>query len=63
MTPSIKSVEELADVNLRETITEMLRLIEDASLFILSYESRSPWGELLVANSDFNVLSDQFRVW
>jgi hypothetical protein len=45
MTPSIKSIEELADVNLRETITEMLRLIEDASLFILDYESRSSWGE------------------
>jgi hypothetical protein len=45
MTPSIKSVEELADANLRETIEEMLRLIEDASLFILGYESRGSWGE------------------
>jgi hypothetical protein len=45
MTPSIKSVEEVADANLEETVTGMLNLIEDASLFILSYESRSSWGE------------------
>jgi hypothetical protein len=45
MTPSIESVEELADANLEETVTAMLNLIEDASLFILSYESRSSWCE------------------
>jgi hypothetical protein len=45
MTPSIKSIEELADANLEETVTAMLNLIEDASLFILSYESRSSLGK------------------
>jgi hypothetical protein len=45
MTPSIRSVEELADADLMETIAEMLRLIEDVSLFILNYELRSSWGE------------------
>jgi hypothetical protein len=58
MTPSIKSVEEIADANLRETITEMLRLIEDASLFILRYELRSSWGEWSLADTNVDALSD-----
>jgi hypothetical protein len=45
MTPTIKSVEELADDNLEETVAAMLNLIEDASFFILSFESRNSWGE------------------
>jgi hypothetical protein len=44
MTPSISIVTELADANLGETVTAMLNLIEDASLFILNYKSRSTWG-------------------
>jgi hypothetical protein len=45
MTPSIKSVEDLADANVEETVTAMLNLIEDASLFISGYKSRGSWCE------------------
>ncbi|QRV82528.1 hypothetical protein RhiJN_10543 [Ceratobasidium sp. AG-Ba] len=34
--PTIESVEKIADVNLRKTVVQMQKLIEDASLFILS---------------------------
>ncbi|KAG9127074.1 hypothetical protein FRC07_000758 [Ceratobasidium sp. 392] len=38
--PSIDSVKDLAGENLRETATDMLNLIEDASLFIMSCRPR-----------------------
>jgi hypothetical protein len=44
MTPSIAAVNGLANANLAETVIAMLNLIEDASLFILKYKSRSSWG-------------------
>jgi hypothetical protein len=44
-----------------ETIAEMLRLIEDASLFILNYGLRSSWGECLLATPDANPPSDCLR--
>ncbi|KAG9121214.1 hypothetical protein FRC07_002928 [Ceratobasidium sp. 392] len=40
MIPSVDSVKDLAGENLRETATDMLNLIEDASLFILSCRPR-----------------------
>ncbi|KAG8780819.1 hypothetical protein FRC12_022553, partial [Ceratobasidium sp. 428] len=36
MIPSVESVEDLANGNLRETVTDMLNLIEDVSLFVLN---------------------------
>ncbi|KAG8717422.1 hypothetical protein FRC08_007509 [Ceratobasidium sp. 394] len=45
MTPTIKSVQDVADANLEDTITAMSNLFEDASLFILNYRSRSNWSE------------------
>ncbi|KAG9074979.1 hypothetical protein FRC06_010347, partial [Ceratobasidium sp. 370] len=41
MTPAIESVQQIADANLEDTATEMLNLIEDASLFILNYKSQT----------------------
>ncbi|KAG8731715.1 hypothetical protein FRC10_001560 [Ceratobasidium sp. 414] len=39
--PSVESVKDLADDNLRETVMDMLNLIEDVSLFILNFRPRS----------------------
>ncbi|KAG9085562.1 hypothetical protein FRC07_013346, partial [Ceratobasidium sp. 392] len=39
--PSIESVKHLADARLTETALEMLNLIEDISLFVLGFKSRS----------------------
>ncbi|KAG9103512.1 hypothetical protein FRC07_009975, partial [Ceratobasidium sp. 392] len=39
--PSIESVKHLADARLTETVLEMLNLIEDISLFVLGFKSRS----------------------
>ncbi|KAG8732043.1 hypothetical protein FRC10_001282 [Ceratobasidium sp. 414] len=41
MTPTIESVRQIANANLEDTATEMLNLIEDASLFILNYKSQA----------------------
>ncbi|KAG9124487.1 hypothetical protein FRC07_011466, partial [Ceratobasidium sp. 392] len=41
MIPSITAIKSLADDNLKETLTDMLNLIEDVSLFILNYRPRS----------------------
>ncbi|KAG8743449.1 hypothetical protein FRC10_012029 [Ceratobasidium sp. 414] len=41
MIPSVDSIKRLADANLRETVIAMLNLIEDVSLFILSFDPRS----------------------
>ncbi|KAG9124994.1 hypothetical protein FRC07_009421, partial [Ceratobasidium sp. 392] len=38
--PSIESVKDLADNDLTRTVTAMLTLIEDVSLFVLKYKSR-----------------------
>ncbi|KAG8792821.1 hypothetical protein FRC12_004764 [Ceratobasidium sp. 428] len=43
--PSIKSLEDKAGSDLKETLMDMLNLIEDVSVFILSTRSRSPFGE------------------
>ncbi|KAG9086961.1 hypothetical protein FRC06_002795, partial [Ceratobasidium sp. 370] len=40
MIPSVESVRDLADANLRQTVIVMLNLVEDVSLFILSFKSR-----------------------
>ncbi|KAG8695687.1 hypothetical protein FRC08_007614, partial [Ceratobasidium sp. 394] len=41
MIPSVDSVKDLADDNLRETVMDMLNLVEDVSLFILNFRPRS----------------------
>ena len=43
--PTIESVQRIADANLGDTVMAMLNLIEDASLFILNYKSRNAFGE------------------
>ncbi|KAG8792121.1 hypothetical protein FRC12_007121 [Ceratobasidium sp. 428] len=47
LTPTIKSVRDVANANLEGTVTAMLNLIEDASLFILKYKSQSIWEHIL----------------
>ncbi|KAG9093221.1 hypothetical protein FRC07_011501, partial [Ceratobasidium sp. 392] len=42
--PSIESVKDFADNELTKTVTAMLSLIEDVSLFILKYKSRGSMG-------------------
>ncbi|KAG8680462.1 hypothetical protein FRC08_016282 [Ceratobasidium sp. 394] len=44
--PSVDSVKDLADDNLRETVMDMLNLIEDVSLFILNFKPRSSFGRV-----------------
>ncbi|KAG9093275.1 hypothetical protein FS749_014702 [Ceratobasidium sp. UAMH 11750] len=55
MTPTIKSVQDVADAHLQDTIADMLNLIEDASLFILGYRSRSIWGRAFSGFIDSSV--------
>ncbi|KAG8730039.1 hypothetical protein FRC10_003184 [Ceratobasidium sp. 414] len=45
MIPSVESIKGLADANLKQTVVVMLNLIEDVSVFILSYNSRSAWDQ------------------
>ncbi|KAG9121816.1 hypothetical protein FRC07_002069 [Ceratobasidium sp. 392] len=45
MIPSMESIRDLADTNLKQTVMAMLNLIEDVSLFILTYNSRSAWEQ------------------
>ncbi|KAG8738853.1 hypothetical protein FRC10_006424, partial [Ceratobasidium sp. 414] len=45
MIPSVESIKDLADTNLKQTVVAMLNLIEDVSVFILSYNSRSAWDQ------------------
>ncbi|KAG9126574.1 hypothetical protein FRC07_002947, partial [Ceratobasidium sp. 392] len=47
MIPSIESIRDLADTDLKQTVMAMLNLIEDASLFIMSYNSHGAWGQAL----------------
>ncbi|KAG8766100.1 hypothetical protein FRC12_007087, partial [Ceratobasidium sp. 428] len=49
MIPSIESVTSLADNNLKETLMDMLNLIEDVSLFILGTRPRGPFERALRA--------------
>jgi hypothetical protein len=52
MIPSIGSVKELAGANLGDTVRAMLNLIEDVSLFILSYKLRNSFGAYNPANPE-----------
>jgi hypothetical protein len=45
--PSVRTVEELADADLGNTVTSLIYLIEDVSVFIVNYRSRGAWGKLL----------------
>ncbi|KAG9074611.1 hypothetical protein FRC06_010571, partial [Ceratobasidium sp. 370] len=61
MTPAVESVRQIADPNLEDTATEMLKLIEDASLFILNYKSRTILGKTwysIVNSSAQDEISD-----
>ncbi|KAG8724799.1 hypothetical protein FRC09_013985 [Ceratobasidium sp. 395] len=62
MVPSVDSVREIADDNLKKTVTDMLHLIEDVSLFILNYKSGSPIGRALraVVRSDVQEQVQEF---
>ncbi|KAG8722200.1 hypothetical protein FRC09_006640 [Ceratobasidium sp. 395] len=52
LTPTIKSVQDVANANLENTVTAMLNLIEDTSLFILNYKSQSNWKHILYSTID-----------
>jgi hypothetical protein len=56
--PSVESVRGLADSNLGKTVTAMLSLIEDASLFIVNYRSHSSWSESHLF--DDNIRANRF---
>ncbi|KAG9097865.1 hypothetical protein FRC06_007095 [Ceratobasidium sp. 370] len=45
MIPSVESIKDLADTNLKQTVAAMLNLVEDVSVFILNYNSRSAWDQ------------------
>ncbi|KAG9125243.1 hypothetical protein FRC07_008426 [Ceratobasidium sp. 392] len=62
MIPSIESVQVLANDNLRETVLDMLNLIEDVSLFILNCRSRSSFKRALrsAINSDTQEQTQTF---
>ncbi|KAG9084786.1 hypothetical protein FRC06_003902 [Ceratobasidium sp. 370] len=49
MIPSAESVKDLAKNDLRETVMDMLGLVEDVSLFILSFRPRRSLGQALRA--------------
>ncbi|KAG8754824.1 POC1 centriolar protein A [Ceratobasidium sp. 428] len=49
MVPSVNLVKGIADDHLKKTVTDMLHLIEDVSLFILDYRSGSSIGRALSA--------------
>ncbi|KAG8729085.1 hypothetical protein FRC10_004305 [Ceratobasidium sp. 414] len=52
MTLTIESVQKIADANLGDTVMAMLNLIEDASLFILNYKSRSGFAQTFYSIMD-----------
>ncbi|KAG8783335.1 hypothetical protein FRC12_019849 [Ceratobasidium sp. 428] len=60
LTPTIKSVQDVANANLESTVTAMLNLIEDASLFILKYKSQSTWEHILYSTID-SATQDRIR--
>ncbi|KAG8721356.1 hypothetical protein FRC09_008018 [Ceratobasidium sp. 395] len=60
LTPTIKSIEDVADANLENIVMAMLNLVEDASLFILKYKSQSTWEHILRSTIDSTA---QARIW
>ncbi|KAG8694402.1 hypothetical protein FRC09_009877 [Ceratobasidium sp. 395] len=50
--PTINSVRDITNANLESTVIAMLNLIEDTSLFILKYKSRSTWKHILYSAID-----------
>ncbi|KAG8692328.1 hypothetical protein FRC08_009843 [Ceratobasidium sp. 394] len=60
MAPTIESVQRIADANLGDTVTAMLNLIEDASLFILNYKSRNAFAQTLHSIID-SAAQDRIR--
>ncbi|KAG8708339.1 hypothetical protein FRC09_001313 [Ceratobasidium sp. 395] len=52
LTPTIKTVQDIANANLENTVTAMLNLVEDASLFVLKYKSQSTWEHVLYSTID-----------
>ncbi|KAG8717076.1 hypothetical protein FRC09_014771 [Ceratobasidium sp. 395] len=60
LTPTIKSVQDVANANLESTVTAMLNLIEDASLFILKYKSHTTWEHILYSTID-STTKDRIR--
>ncbi|KAG8704540.1 hypothetical protein FRC09_003461 [Ceratobasidium sp. 395] len=60
--PSIKSLEDKAGSDLKETLMDMLNLIEDVSVFILSTRSRSPFARAIRAAVSSDV-SEQSQTY
>ncbi|KAG9098200.1 hypothetical protein FS749_004409 [Ceratobasidium sp. UAMH 11750] len=67
MIPSVESVRGLADADLRRTVVAMLNLIEDVSLFILSFKSRGSFERAFrsafnpTAQEQMEVFVSRFR--
>ncbi|KAG8770381.1 hypothetical protein FRC12_004301 [Ceratobasidium sp. 428] len=60
LTPTINSVRDIANAKLESTVIAMLNLIEDTSLFILKYKSRSTWRHVLYSTID-SATQDRIR--
>ncbi|KAG8741619.1 hypothetical protein FRC10_002635 [Ceratobasidium sp. 414] len=63
MIPSLELVKHFANANLGETVTAMLDLIEDVSLFILGFYSRSSWTQMLSFAPFYLGVQDQVEVF
>ncbi|KAG8722545.1 hypothetical protein FRC08_000537 [Ceratobasidium sp. 394] len=57
MTPTVESVQRIADANLGNTVTAMLNLIEDASLLTLNCKSRNTLAQTLYSIVDWTAHS------
>ncbi|KAG8712341.1 hypothetical protein FRC09_019984 [Ceratobasidium sp. 395] len=51
MIPSVESIKGVADDDLSQTVVAMLNLIEDVSVFILSFRSRRAWRAMVSSES------------
>ncbi|KAG8711756.1 hypothetical protein FRC08_015491 [Ceratobasidium sp. 394] len=63
MIPSLELVKRFANANLGETITVMLDLIEDVSLFILGFYSRDSWTQMLSFGPFDSGVQDQIAAF
>ncbi|KAG8679023.1 hypothetical protein FRC08_017282, partial [Ceratobasidium sp. 394] len=63
MIPSLELVKRFANANLGETVMAMLDLIEDVSLFILSFYSRSSWAQVLSFGPFDSGVQDQIEAF
>ncbi|KAG8723257.1 hypothetical protein FRC09_004086 [Ceratobasidium sp. 395] len=63
MIPSVESIKGVADDDLSRTVVAMLNLIEDVSVFILSFRSRSSIGKLVLYFARITLTIFSGRAW